>query len=212
MDGDASVPRVVPGDMEAASLRELIAAQTCAWCGRDELRSLANHTVLVHGIRAAELRQLAGLPANAPLCSPALSDRHRELAAEQRTTEWLHQPEVYRAAAATREAQYDDEQRDRRVQHLAQIRPGAVEATRRSRERERNDPELAAAQLIARSKAHRLPREGAECGICGAWFCSVVQPGKDYRQRQHCSADCLAEAQRRVRRRAWRRRALEAMR
>ena len=64
--------------------------------------SVANHTVLVHGVRAAELRLLADLPAKAPLCSPGLSDRHRELAIEGRTTDRLHQPQVYRAAAATR--------------------------------------------------------------------------------------------------------------
>ena len=213
MDGRAAVPgRGTAADLQPALLREFIAAQTCAWCGREGLRSLANHTVLVHGIRAADLREMAGLPANAPLCSPALSDRHRELAAEQGTTERLHRPEVYRSAAATREAQYDDEQRERRVQHLDAVRAAALDASRRSREKEREDPELAAARFIARSKARKRTREGAECATCGAWFCSVVPPGQDYRQRQHCSPECLAEAQKRIRRRTWRRRALEAMR
>ncbi len=197
---------------DAALLRELIAAQICAWCGRENLRSLANHTVLVHGIRAVELRQLAGLPAGAPLCSPRLSDRHRELAVEQRTTEWLHVPAVAAAAAATREARYDEGQRQRRVEHLKTVRGAALEAMRRSHARERQDPELARERLLARSSAHRLVRDGAECGICGTWFCSVAEPGKDYRQRRYCGADCRTEAQRRGQRRTWRRRALTTLR
>lgn len=208
LDGQASGS---DGDVDQALMRELIAAQTCAWCGREGLRSLANHTVLVHGIRAADLRRMAGLPAGAALCSTLLSDRHRELAVEQRTIESLHRPEVFLAAAATREAQYSEKQRERRLQHLAAIRGAAREALLHSQDAERADPELAASRLIARSKAHRLAREGAECGICGAWFCSVVEPGKDYRQRQFCSLDCRAEAQRRVRRRSWRRRVLAEM-
>ena len=171
MEGNIEDPDRYP---HPALLREMIAAQICAWCGREDLRSLANHTVLAHGIRAAELRQLAGLPASAPLCSPALSDRHRQLAAEQGTAERLHRPEVFLAAAATREAQFDDEQRERRVQHLNAIRSAAVQALQRRKERERADPELAAARLIAQSKARRFARDGVECGICGAWFCSVV--------------------------------------
>ena len=207
---------VAPGapapDPGAVLLRQMIVEQTCAWCGRENLRSLANHTVLVHGIRAAELRQLAGLPAGAPLCSPMLSDRHRELAIEQQSTDWLHRPEVFLAAAATREARYDAEQRERREQHLNAVRGAALEALRRSQAQERADPDLAAARRIARSTAHRLVRDGAECGICGAWFCSVVEPGKDYRQRQYCSAECRSEARRRVRRRSWRRRVLQVLR
>ena len=208
MKGNTGAPRPDP---EPALLRELIAAQICAWCGREELRSLANHTVMAHGIRAAELRHLAGLPPSAPLCSPMLSDRHRALAVAQGTVDWLHRPEVFLAAAATREAQYDDEQRERRVQHLNAVRDAAVQAMQRTKERERAVPEVAAARLIARSKARRLDRDGVECGICGAWFCSVVEPGKDYRQRQFCRAECRREAQRRVRRRTWRLQALERM-
>ena len=200
------------GDIDPYRLRELIAAQTCPWCAREDLRSLANHTVLVHGIRAAELRRLAGLPPGAPLCSALLSERHRELAVSQGTTAWLHRPEVFIAAAATREARYDVEQLERRVQHLAAVRGAAGEALRRVQDRERADPALAAAQFLARSRAHRLTRDGGECGICAAWFCSVVEPGKDYRQRQYCSAECLAEALRRVRRRSWRRRVLADLR
>jgi hypothetical protein len=206
VDGETSHPY---GDVDPSRLRELIAAQTCPWCGRESLRSLANHTVLVHGIRAAELRRLAGLATGAPLCSAPLSERHRQLAISQRTTEWLHRPEVLLAAAATREAQYDADQRERRTQHLTAVRGAAQEAQRRAQDKERADPELAAARLLARSRARRLARDGAECGICAAWFCSVVFPGEDYRQRQYCSAACLAEALRRVQRRSWRRRVLE---
>jgi ferredoxin len=208
MTGNSGVPRPDP---EPALLRELIAAQICAWCGRGALRSLANHTVMAHGIRAAELRRLAGLPTNAPLCSPTLSERHRALAREQGAVDWLHRPEVFLAAAATPEAQYDDDQRERRVQHLNAVRDAAVQAMQRTKDKERAEPELAAARLIVWSKARRLARDGVECGICGAWFCSVVLPGKDYRQRQYCSAECRREAQRRVRRRAWRRQALKTM-
>lgn len=211
VEGDAAASSHDAVVCDAATMRKFIAAQQCPWCGRDGLRSLANHTVTAHGIYADELRDLAALAPGAPLCSPALSERHHDLAVEQDTTRWLHRPEVFFAAAASREAQYNDEQRERRVQQLNTIRPQAVEAMRRSRQQEKDDPDLAAARLLARSKARRIPREGAECGICGTWFCSVVPPGQDYRQRQYCSEGCLREARRRIRRRTWRRRRLEAM-
>jgi hypothetical protein len=59
----------VAGPIDQATLRECIEAQRCPWCGREGLRSLANHTVLVHEVYAHELRELAGLPPDAPLCS-----------------------------------------------------------------------------------------------------------------------------------------------
>ena len=198
-------------EIEPAVLRDHIAAQACAWCGRQGLKSLANHTVLVHGIRAAELRKMAQLAPTAPLCAPELSGRHRELAIEQDTTRWLHRPDVRLSAAATREEQYDDEQRARRAEHLASVRTDAAEAARRRRQQDQQDPELAAARLLARSAAHRMLRPGSECGICATWFCSATTPGEDYRQRQYCSAECLSESFRRLRRRAWRLRCLEKL-
>jgi hypothetical protein len=197
------------GLVDQARLRECIDAQPCPWCGRAGLRSLANHTVLAHGgVYADELRDLAGLPADAPLCSPALSERHRDLAREQDPTQWLHRPEVRLAGAAAREARYGDEQRRRRVAQLDAVRSKAIAAYRRWLAAEKHDPELAAARRIARSKASRKFRADQECPICGAWFCSVVTPGRDYRQRKFCSDACRGEAIRRLRRRMWVRRSL----
>jgi hypothetical protein len=190
------------GFLSQVTLREHIEAQRCPWCGRDGLRSLSNHTVRAHQIYADELRELAGLGRDTPLCSFDLSERHRRLAREHDTGRWLHRPEVFRASAATREANYDDEQRRRRVAHLDAVRTKATEAFRRSLLAEKRDPKLAAARRTARSRAHRLLRAGAECPICGAWFCSVVQPGRDYRQRKYCSDRCRGEAIGRLRRRA----------
>lgn len=189
-----------------AEIRDCIAAQQCPWCGKQGLRSLANHTVRAHQIYAAELRELAGLQADAPLCAPDLSDCHRRLAREHDSTRWLHQPEVFAAAAASREANYDDEQRNRRAEHLDRVRPDAIDAFRRRTHAERQDPELRAARRLARSRSRRAFRPGAECPICGAWFCSVVAVGQDYRQRKHCSKTCLGEAIRRLRMRTWMRR------
>ena len=197
--------------VDRATLLAAIEAQCCPWCGRDGLRSLANHTVLAHQIYAHELRELAGLAPDAPLCAPALSECHRELAREQDTHQWLQRPEVLKLAAATREANYDDEQRKRRVEHLAAVRPKAVEAFRRKLRSERNDPELAAARRVARSEVGRSLRAGRECVICGAWFCSVAPVGQDCRQRKTCSEACHSEALRRIRRRAWMRRSLESL-
>jgi hypothetical protein len=194
------------------TLRTCIEAQRCPWCGRDGLRSLSNHTVRAHGVYADELRELAGLPPGTPLCSPELSECHRELALEQDATQWLHREEVRLAGAATREANYDDEQRRRRVEQLNAVRPKALDAFRRSLRAEKDDPTLAAARRIAQSQAHRAFREGVECPICGAWFCSVVAPGEDYRERKFCSATCRREGYRRVRRRMWLRRRLETLR
>ena len=195
---------------DAASLRACIAAQRCPWCGREGLRSLANHTVLAHQVYANELRQMAGLSPDTPLCSPELSEDHRDLARAQDTLQWLHRPEVFLAAAAAREAGYDDEQRQRRVEHLASVRQKAIDAFRRSLEAEREDPLVAEARKVARSKARRVVRGGVECPICGAWFCSVVAPGQDYRQRKFCSDGCLREAMRRLRTRTWMRRSQKA--
>ena len=199
------------GSVDQALLRECIEAQRCPWCDRGGLRSLANHTVLVHGVYADELRELAGLAPGTPLCSDGLSERHRQLAHDQHPSRWLHRPEVRAAAAATREANYDDQQRNRRVAHLNAVRQQAFEAWQRSLQAEKDEPELAAAQRISRSKAHRRFRAGQECPICGAWFCSVVPPGRDYRQRKFCSQQCRREAIRRLRRRTWVRRTLQSL-
>jgi len=197
--------------VEQARLRECIEAQRCPWCDRGGLRSLANHTVLAHGVYAHELRELAGLAHDAPLCSPGLSERHRELAHDQDPSRWLHRPEVRAAAAATREANYDDQQRRRRVAQLNAVRQKAIDASRRSLQAEKDDPELAAARKLSRSKAQRKFRAGQECPICGAWFCTVVPTGRDYRQRKFCSDACRGEAIRRLRRRTWVRRSLESL-
>jgi len=172
---------------------------------------LANHTVLAHGVYADDLRELAGLAPDTPLCSQELSESHRELARGQDTRRWLHRPGVWAAAAATREANYDDQQRKRRVAQLNAVRRKAIDAWRRSLEIEKDNPKLAAAQKLARSKAHRKYREGQECPICGAWFCSVVPPGRDYRQRKFCSDACRHEGIRRLRRRTWVRRTLQSL-
>ncbi|MDP1846930.1 MAG: hypothetical protein Q8K79_03975 [Solirubrobacteraceae bacterium] len=92
MSGSDRISTVVDRDELLAS----IAAQRCPWCGRQGLRSLANHTVRAHQIYADELRELAGLPTDAPLCSSDLSERHRQLTREQDPTQWLHRPEVLR--------------------------------------------------------------------------------------------------------------------
>jgi hypothetical protein len=199
------------GFVDQARLRACIEAQRCPWCDRAGLRSLANHTVLAHGVYAHELRDLAGLAPDAPLCSRGLSERHRQLARDQDTSRWLHRPEVLAAAAATREASYDDQQRRRRAAQLNAVRRKALEARRRSLQAEKDTPELAAAQRVSRSKAHRKYRAGQECPICGAWFCPVVPPGRDYRPRKLCSERCRREAMRRLRRRTWVRRALASL-
>lgn len=116
--------------MDRASLLACIEAQRCPWCGRERLRSLASHIVRVHGIYAAEIRELAGLRPDAPLCSSTLSESHRNLARAQNTTLRLRRPEVLRKAAATREANYGDEERRRRIDQLDAIRPMAVQVAR----------------------------------------------------------------------------------
>jgi hypothetical protein len=199
------------GLVDRARLRACIQAQRCPWCDRGGLRSLANHTVLAHGVYAHELRDLAGLAPDAPLCSRGLSERHRQLAREQDTSRWLHRAEVRAAAAAAREANYDHQRRRRRAAQLNAVRQQAIDAWRRLLQAERDAPELAAARKIARSKARRKLRAGQECPICGAWFCPVVPPGRDYRQRKFCSDACRGEAIRRLRRRTWVRRSLESL-
>ena len=203
----AAAPAAAEPDPGAADSVE----QTCPVCGRGGFRSLANHTVKAHRIYAAELRELLGLGRNVPLCSPELSDLHRHLAREQETIRRLDRPEVRAAAAATREANYDAAQRRRRVDHLRTVRPMAVEAFRRGLAAEKANPELAAVRRVARSKAHRQFRPGAECSICGAWFCSAVPPGRDYRQRKFCTDACYREAIRRLRRRTYVRRTLATL-
>jgi hypothetical protein len=201
----------VAGLVDQARLRACVQAQRCPWCDRGGLRSLANHTVLAHGVYADELRELAGLAPDTPLCSRGVSERHRELARGQDTSRWLHRPEVRAAAAAAREANYDDQQRRRRVAQLNAVRQRAIDAFRRSLQAEKDNPALAAARRTSRSTARRKFRPGQECPICGAWFCPVVLPGRDYRQRKFCSDACRGEAIRRLRRRTWVRRSLESL-
>jgi hypothetical protein len=190
-------------DVDPAELRACIEDQRCPWCDRSDLRSLSSHTVRAHGVYAHELRELAGLAPAVPLCAPSLSDCHRQLARDQDTSRWLQRPEVVAAAAAARESNYDEEQRRRRVAHLDAVRDEAIEALRRSVQAEREDPELASARRLARSERRRKFRKGAECPICGAWFCTVVPVGHDYRQRKYCGDECRSEGTRRLRKRTW---------
>lgn len=146
---------------------------------------------------------MAELPSDAPLCSPELSECHRELAREHETTKWLRRQDVVLAAAAARERNYTEEERRRRVEHLNAVRPQAVAALQRRAEAERESPELAAARKIARSQVHRKLRSGTECPICGVWFCTAVAPGRDDVERKFCSDACRRERMRRVRTRTW---------
>ena len=189
--------------IDPAEMRACIEAQRCPWCGRAGLRSLANHTVLVHGIYADELREIAQISRYTPLCSDELSERHRELALEHESILSVQREDVVLAAAATRERNFSAEQRRRRIEHLESVRPQAFAALRRSLEEEKANPDLAAARRVSRSTAQRAFRAGTECPICGAWFCSAVAPGQDYRNRKFCSDACRREGMRRVRMRTW---------
>lgn len=68
--------QVVPPTREA--IREAIEAGKCPWCGRGPYQLLAGHTNKKHGISHIELRDLAGVPLNASICSPEYSERKRE--------------------------------------------------------------------------------------------------------------------------------------
>lgn len=68
-------PQAAPS---AQALREFIQAQACPWCGKGPFTMLAGHTQRQHGVSAAELRRMAVLNKDAPLCSPDLSQTHRE--------------------------------------------------------------------------------------------------------------------------------------
>lgn len=61
-------------DPPPSLLRVYIADQVCWWCGAGPWSSLAGHTAHAHGIRAADLRRLAGFFKHTPVCSEALSD------------------------------------------------------------------------------------------------------------------------------------------
>jgi hypothetical protein len=148
----------VDGFVDQARLLECIEAQRCPWCDRGGLRSLANHTVLAHGVYADELRELAGLAPDTPLCSQGLSERHRELARDQDTGQWLHRPEVRAAAAATREANYDDQQRKRRVAQLDAVRQKAIDAWRRSLQAEGQPRAGGSSETLPVESPQKVPR------------------------------------------------------
>jgi hypothetical protein len=59
--------RIAPPSQHA--LREFIESQTCPWCAAGPFQVLATHTFKVHGVSAAELRDLAGLTRSASVCS-----------------------------------------------------------------------------------------------------------------------------------------------
>lgn len=68
---------VVAPSQEA--VREAIAAHLCPFCGKGPYQSLAIHTCKVHGVDRLELRALAGMTTNEPVCSPEVSERRREI-------------------------------------------------------------------------------------------------------------------------------------
>lgn len=64
-------------------IREHLAAGRCPFCGRADLKVLAQHTQKIHGVDKRELRRMAGLSLRAPLVPPELSERLAELAIER---------------------------------------------------------------------------------------------------------------------------------
>jgi len=60
-------------DPTPEELRECIRDGHCWWCGKTRFKTLSGHTSKIHGITAAELRDLAGLFKHAPTCTPELS-------------------------------------------------------------------------------------------------------------------------------------------
>ena len=87
---------------------------------------------------------------------------------------------------------------------------GSTAATRSAHaaaQRRSPQPQLAPQQL----RQEHPRRRPCDSLICGAWFCTVVPPGRDYRQRKFCGDACRGEAIRRLRRRTWVRRSLESL-
>ena len=56
-------------------LQDYVRSQTCPWCGSGPWKSLGQHTRRAHGVSAAELRAMSGLPS---VCSTELSEGSRE--------------------------------------------------------------------------------------------------------------------------------------
>jgi predicted transcriptional regulator len=74
-----------------AAMRRAIEASTCPWCGRGPWKSLAAHTVLVHGVSAAELRVIAGMLKKETICAPEMSAQ-RSAAAKANEGLWRGGP------------------------------------------------------------------------------------------------------------------------
>lgn len=66
---------VVAPSMEA--LRAAIESQICPWCGRGPFKALAGHVTKNHGVGRNELRDMAGIPRSASICSPEASENSR---------------------------------------------------------------------------------------------------------------------------------------
>lgn len=65
--------------MDEAEIRSIVAAGMCPWCDKGPWLSIARHTNSAHGVDRKQLRELAGLPWTASICSPEVSARRREL-------------------------------------------------------------------------------------------------------------------------------------
>jgi len=91
----------------SAALRAYIDAQRCPWCDRGPFKSLAVHTNKVHGVPAAELRELADLTRYAPLCAPETSAKYADLHVGQRLPDSAYAPQRKRRtfSAAGRRSQ-----------------------------------------------------------------------------------------------------------
>lgn len=77
------------------TVRRAIDAQMCPFCERGPFKMLPVHTNKVHGVDKWELRDLAGLTTNDPLCSPEARDAMRAKASAEAVT---------RATAAARDS------------------------------------------------------------------------------------------------------------
>lgn len=133
------------------AIREAIEAGRCPWCGRGPFALLASHTNRQHGIDRWELRELAGLPYNAPVCDPAYSEKHRQIGKQRGGLPKVADAKPRakpRISAAAREV----------LRRNGEARIAALTAEQRALGRQRAG--------ITRAKQLKKPRQ--PCAVCGS--------------------------------------------
>lgn len=164
-------------------LRAFIDAQVCPWCGKGAFRQLGVHTVQKHGISAFEVKNMAGLKTEDPICSKESSEAMS--LRPQNNNESFRKSKKHTGVPHTRFTKAGMASQKAQAQRLAEDLARAAF---------RHDPVMHEEWRLKIKLSHSGNRVFC-CLVCDAQFC-VINLHKDKGRHKTCSDQCLREFRR----------------